>query len=218
MNFFDINHIFFTILDYPMSYLEFFGTIAGGVAVWLSAKENIWSWWIGIVNVILFFFLFYQIQLYPDMFLQVFFLITNLMGWWQWKYPKEGQENTSNELKISSLSRKNIVLLLALGMVFTGIFGSFTQHLHQLLPLFFSKPSAFPYLDSFTTVMSIITTFLMIRKKVECWYLWLLIDLISTYMYFVKGVKFVGLEYALFCVIATFGAINWTKQYRLNLS
>lgn len=218
MNFFDINYIFFTILDYPMSYLEFFGTIAGGVAVWLSAKENIWSWWIGIVNVILFFFLFYQIQLYPDMFLQVFFLITNLMGWWQWKYPKEGQENTSNELKISSLSRKNIVLLLALGMVFTGIFGSFTQHLHQLLPLFFSKPSAFPYLDSFTTVMSIITTFLMIRKKVECWYLWLLIDLISTYMYFVKGVKFVGLEYALFCVIATFGAINWTKQYRLNLS
>lgn len=197
-----------------MSYLEFFGTLFGGIAVWLSAKENIWSWWIGIINVILFFFLFYQIQLYPDMFLQVFFLVTNLIGWWQWKYPKTNQANQNNELKISSLSIKNIFILCSLGTVLTTILGTFTANLSQLLPLLFSKPSAFPYLDSFTTVMSIITTFLMIRKKVECWYLWLLIDVISTYMYFVKGVKLVGIEYAIFCVIALFGAISWTKEFK----
>jgi nicotinamide mononucleotide transporter len=213
MSFFDINHIFFTAWGYPMSYLEFFGTLAGGLAVWLSAKENIWSWWIGIINVILFFFLFYQIQLYPDMFLQVFFLITNLIGWWHWQYPKTNEANQNNQLKISRLSPKNVLLLSLLGLLCTGILGTFTSNLNLLFPLLFSKPSAFPYLDSFTTVMSIITTFLMIRKKVECWYMWLLIDLISTYMYFVKGVKFVGIEYAVFCVIALFGAITWTKAF-----
>ena len=64
-----------------MSYLEFFGTVAGGIAVWLSARGNIWSWPIGIINVSLYFFLFFQVQLYPDMFLQSLFFVTNLMGW-----------------------------------------------------------------------------------------------------------------------------------------
>ena len=75
MQFFDIENIFFTTLGYEMSYLEFFGTIAGAVAIWLSAKAIVWSWPIGIINVVLFFFLFYQVQLYPDMFLQVFFFV-----------------------------------------------------------------------------------------------------------------------------------------------
>ena len=98
MSFFDIENIFFTVAGYQMSYLEFFGTIAGAIAVWLSAKANIWSWSIGVINVVLFFFLFYQVQLYPDMFLQVFFLITNLLGWWRWANPMPGEENQKNEL------------------------------------------------------------------------------------------------------------------------
>ena len=60
MWFFDIDSVFFKILGYEMSYLEFFGTIAGAVAVWLSARANIWSWPIGVVNVVLFFFLFFH--------------------------------------------------------------------------------------------------------------------------------------------------------------
>jgi len=89
MSFFDINNIFFELWGVKMSYLEFYATITGLVAVILSAQENVWSWIVGLVNVVLAFIMFYQIQLYPDMFLQVFFFITNLIGFWQWKYPKE---------------------------------------------------------------------------------------------------------------------------------
>jgi nicotinamide mononucleotide transporter len=214
MDFFDINHVFFTAWGYSMSHLEFWGTVAGAIAVWLSARANVWSWGLGLINVVLFFFLFYQIQLYPDMFLQVFFFITNLIGWWEWTHPKTNEANQHNELKISQMNLKNIVFLSLGGLVATWLMGNFSQNLNVLFPVLFSKPSAFPYLDSFTTVMSIVATFLMIKKKVECWYMWLAIDLIATYMYFVKGVKFVGIEYAIFCVIALFGAINWTKEYR----
>lgn len=213
-SFFNINHIIFEAWGYKMSYLEFFGTISGAWAVWLSAKENVWSWGVGLVNVVLSFFLFYQIQLYPDMFLQVFFFVTNLLGWWQWTHPKQNETNYNKELKISKLALDDAFALIGIGLLATVLMGKFSQNLHEISPRLFSQPSAFPYMDSFTTVMSIVATFFLIRKKVESWYLWLLIDIIATYMYYVKGVKLYSLLYAIFCVIALFGVFNWTKEYR----
>ncbi|WP_276373294.1 nicotinamide riboside transporter PnuC [Chryseolinea sp. H1M3-3] len=214
MRFFDIENIFFSALGYPMSYLEFFGTLAGGVAVWLSAKNNILSWPIGIINVVLFFFLFYQVQLYPDMFLQVFFLVTNLLGWWRWAHPKIGEEDRKKELKVSLMDRRQFLFLVLIGLAGTYLFGSFAKNLHEFFPTVFSLPSAFPYADSFVTVMSIITTFLMIQKKVECWIIWIIIDAVATYLYFAKGIKFVAAEYLIFCFLASFGLWNWTKEYK----
>jgi nicotinamide mononucleotide transporter len=167
---------------------------------------------------VLAFVMFYQIQLYPDMFLQVFFFITNIIGFWQWKFPKELHANLKHELKISKLSLRQFFIYLAGGLVCTYLLGTFAKNLSELIPQLFSKPSAFPYLDSFTTVMSIFATFLLIRKKVEAWWMWLAIDIISTYMYFVKEVKLYSLLYAVFCVIALLGAINWTKEYRKTLT
>jgi len=213
-DFFDINQIFFEAFGYKMSHLEWWATVSGGVAVWLSARENVWSWVVGLLNVVLAFVLFYQIQLYPDMFLQVFFFITNLIGWWQWKYPKRAEANQKNQLKISKLSQKQRLIVGVGGAVATLLLGTFSRHLHHWLPRVFSLPSAFPYMDSFTTVMSIAATFMLIRKKIEAWYIWLLVDIISTYMYYIKEVKLYALLYLFFCFIAAFGAYNWTKEYR----
>src|SRR5687767_2328318 len=212
MQFFDIENIFFTVLGYPMSYLEFFGTLAGGIAVWLSAKANIWSWPIGIVNVVLFFFLFYQVQLYPDMFLQIFFFVTNLMGWWRWANPKSGEEDRKNELKVSFMKRKQFIGVFVIGLVGTYLFGTFAKNLHEWFPAIFNLPSAYPYADSFVTIMSIVTTFLMIQKKVECWIIWIIVDAVATYLYFAKGIKFVGIEYLVFCFLASFGLWNWMQE------
>ncbi len=213
-DFFDIRTIFFTLWDYPMSYLEFFGALSGAVATWLAARANVWSWPIGAGSVLLFFFLFYQIQLYPDMFLQVFFFVTNLQGWWRWTHPRAQEADPRNELRITRLLGRPLVLVLLGGLMATLVLGTFAQNLHIWFPVLFSKPSAFPYLDSFTTVMSIIGTFMMIHKKLECWWVWFLVDIISTYMYFTKGVKLVGVEYAVFCLIAFVGAWHWTRTYR----
>lgn len=220
MSFFDINNVFFHIMGYPMSYLEFFGTIAGAIAVWLSAKANVWSWPIGLINVSLFFFLFYQVQLYPDMFLQLFFFVTNLLGWWRWKHPKKDEEDRKHELRVSYMPIKQMLVLSGVGLTGTILFGLFASRLHEIFPYIFSKPSAFPYLDSFVTVMSVVATFLMIQKKVECWILWIMIDALATYLYLSKGIKFVAIEYFAFCFIAAFGLWNWVKEertYRLKL-
>ncbi len=214
MSFFDIENIFFIALGYEMSYIEFFGTIAGAIAIWLSAKAVVWSWPIGIVNVILFFFLFYQVKLYPDMFLQVFFLVTNIIGWWRWTHPREDEADRKHELRVSYLAPKSFISIAVLGIAGTFLFGTLADNIHEIFPAIFSEPSAFPYLDSFVTVMSIITTFLMINKKIESWVFWIIIDVIATYMYFAKEIKFVGVEYAVFCFIAAFGLWNWVREYR----
>ena len=214
MDFFSINKIFFTALGYQMSYLEFFGTAAGAVAVWLSARGNVWSWPLGLINVTLFFFLFYQVQLYPDMFLQVFFFVTNLMGWWRWKNPSSVEEDKKHELKVSYTSRKLLIALAVIALICTSQMGLLAKNLHEYFPMLFNKPSAFPFADSFVTVMSIVATYLMVQKKVECWAVWLLVDAIACFLYFMKGIKFVGIEYLVFCFIAAFGLWNWNKEAR----
>ena len=214
MNFFNHQSIFFTALGYPMSYLEFFGTLSGALAVFLSAKANVWSWPLGIINVVLFFFLFYQVQLYPDMFLQIFFFITNLMGWWRWTNPKKEEENKEHGLKISRIPAKSWLIFFLIGLAGTTVAGLFAKNLSLFSPILFNKPSAFPYADSFVTVMSIIATYLMVQKKMECWLVWIAVDVVASYLYFSKDIKFVGVEYVLFCFIAAFGFWNWRNEYK----
>jgi len=213
LNFFDIHQIFFNVLGYPMSYLEFFSVMAGLIAVWLSAKANIWSWPIGIINVALSFFFYYQIQLYPDMFLQIFFFITNLIGWWRWSNPKPEEKDKNLELKVAFMKRSHFILLLVGGISGTFLVGVLASNLHDWFPYLFNLPSSFPYADSFILVMSIITTFLMIQKRIECWIIWIIIDIVATVLYFVKGAKFFSAEYLMFTIIAAFGLWNWVREY-----
>jgi nicotinamide mononucleotide transporter len=211
---FDIKNIFFTAWGYAVSHLEFWATVSGAVAVWLSMRENVWSWVVGILNVILAFIMFFQIQLYPDVFLQIFFFVTNIIGFYFWKYPKESLANSKNELKITTLDLRQITSLAVLVVICTALMGTFSKNLHQFFPNMFSLPSAFPYMDSFTTVASIAATFLLMKKKIEAWSMWLIIDVISTYMYFVKGIKIYSILYLVFCGIALAAALEWRKTYR----
>jgi nicotinamide mononucleotide transporter len=214
MSLFDIENISFEVLEYPMSYIEFFGTLTGAIAIGLSAKANVWNWPVGIISVVLLFFLFYQVQLYPDMFLQIFFFATNLIGWWRWTHPKTYEEDSKHELRVSFMKRRQFIAVFFLGIAGTVLFGTLAKNIHEIFPALFAKPSAFPFLDSFVTVMSIITTFLIIQKKIESWIFWIVIDVLATYMYFAKGVKLLGLEYLVFCFIAAFGLWNWVRKYR----
>lgn len=214
MSFFDIDKIAFTILGYDLSYLELFGLLSGILAVALSAAANLWSWPIGIINVTLSFFLFYQVQLYPDMFLQIFFFVTNILGWWRWARPRPGEEDVKRELKVSWMNRKQLAITFTTALAGTTVMAYFASNLHEWVPSVFSKPSASPFLDSFITVMSILATFYMVQKKIECWIIWLLIDIVATYVYYIRDLKFYSLLYFIFCIIASTAIWNWMREYK----
>ncbi|HEY4520575.1 MAG TPA: nicotinamide riboside transporter PnuC [Candidatus Paceibacterota bacterium] len=214
-HFFDINTIFFTILDYPMSYLEFFGTIFTIWCVWLTVKAKVLSWPIGIIGTVLYIFLFYQIQLYSDLFEQVYFLITSFLGWWIWLHPKTSKEEDKNkELKISrNTLRENLVWSAAIAAG-TALFMYMTVNLNIWFPKYFPEPASFPFLDAFTTAMSFSAQWLLAKKRIESWILWIAVDCIAVWLYYAKGIKFVSFEYGLFLILATKGLVEWLKKYK----
>jgi nicotinamide mononucleotide transporter len=82
MHYLSISTVFFTVLGYPMSYIEFFGTVFNIWCVYLTAKGKVLSWPIGMAGIVLYFFLFYQIRLYSDLLEQVYFFVMSIYGWW----------------------------------------------------------------------------------------------------------------------------------------
>lgn len=197
-----------------MSYIEFFGVLTGLAATWLSAKAKIMSWPVGVVNVILSFWLYYQIHLYPDMLLQIFFFFTNLLGWWRWANPKAFEADAKKELRVSYMKRNQLLLTIGIALAGTFLLGNFASRLHHWFPKIFSAPSAFPFVDSFIMVMSILATFYMIQKKIECWIIWILVDIVAASLYYVKGIKLYSLQYAVFIGVVIFGLLHWMKKYR----
>jgi len=207
---FDINYTFFKVFDYQMSFIEFFGTITGLISVWLATRANIHTWTIGILNVIAFFIIYYQIQLYSDMFLQIFFFGTSVLGIWQWLQKKP----VNSDKRISSLKLKSQILIVCSILILTAFLGYAVARIHIYFPDYFNNPASFPYPDALTTILSIFATFLMAYKKIECWVLWILVDIISIFLYFQKGVLFISLEYVVFLIMAIIGLFQWLKSIR----
>jgi len=202
---FDINRIFFQILDYPISYVEFIGTFFGLISIYLATKPNIFTWHTGIVNEIFLFILFFQVQLYADMFLQIYFFIVTLYGWYNWK-------RKTNEIKISTLKQKTQIILFAIILISTILAGFLFKNIHSLLPQFFKIEASYPFADSFVMVLSIVATVLLARKKLETWILWITVDIVCVVLYLKKEIYFLSLEYLIFLFMAIYGLFHWNKK------
>ncbi len=216
-SFFDINTIFFTLWGYPMSYLEFFGTILNIICVWLTTRKSIWNWPVGILAVVLFGMLFYQIRLYSDFFEQVYFLGTGIWGWVVWT--KLNKKQKSEQKKEGEVRRSSVgdMILTGSAILFGTVFlGLFMANIHIAFPTWFPEPASFPFLDAFTTVASFAAQILLIYKRVENWYLWIVIDVIGVGLYFMKDVKFVAVLYFIFLVLATKGMLAWRKELAIS--
>ena len=205
MHFFEIKNIAFHILGYPISYVELIGTLFGLVSVYFAARANILTWGTGIVNEIFLFLLFFQVQLYADMFLQIYFFVVTLYGWYNWN-------SKATETKISETSFRNKILLTGSILIGTVISGILIANIHFYLPTYFKIEAAYPFTDSFVMVSSIVATVLLAKKKIENWYLWIIIDLVCVALYFKKGVYFLSLEYVIFLGLASYGLYRWKKQ------
>ena len=211
MSLFNINNIVVEIIGYQISYVELIGTLFGLISVYLATKTSILTWVTGIINELFLFILFFQVQLYADMFLQAFFFLVTLYGWYNWKQIPKQNGITTTELKT------NFWLLIAI-VAGTTIFGFLISNIHLYLPQYFKIEASYAYGDSFVMVLSIIAIFLLAQKKIETWYLWILVDIVCVFLFFKKGIVFLGLEYIIFLGLATYGLLNWKKKKLLEMS
>jgi len=206
---FDVKETFFTVLEHPVSYVEFIGTVLGLISVFLAARANIFTWPTGIANAIFFMVIFYQIHLYSDMFLQMYFCAMGVYGWFTWKYRAEHAQSD-----IRTLSNTNRLRLVALIAGAVLVIGTLISQIHLLLPQIFDHPASYPYIDTFVAVSSVLAVILLARRIFETWVLWVLVDITSIGLYAVKGVKLIAVEYVIFLALAGLGILSWRKLWR----
>jgi nicotinamide mononucleotide transporter len=203
-----ISNIMVTLYGYPLSYIEFAGTITGLFSVWFATRSNILTWPVGLINVTCFFIIFFQVHLYSDMFLQVYFFIVSIYGWMVWH---NANEKESDQILITLLTLSQRIRWIVVIVISTITIGFIVKNIHLIFPIIFNKPASYPFIDAFVAVLSIIATILLARKKIENWILWILVDIISVGLYFKKDVLFISMEYVIFLCLAVWGLLLWLK-------
>lgn len=183
-----------------MQWIEWIAAIAGAVSVYLSAREKIWSWPTAIVNVSLYIFVFYESGLYSDMGLQVVYLVLSVYGWYHWLH---GGEHRAR-LHVSRATPRVWAISGAIAIAFWLALARYTSTLPGV---------AFPYLDSGLTALSLVAQWMMTRKILENWILWIIADIIYVPMYISKELYVTAGLYAVFLVLAILGLVAWKTSY-----
>lgn len=179
--------------------VEWTAVAFGIVSVYLSVRENIWSWPTAIVNVSLYVYIFLNAKLYADMGLQVFYVAISFYGWWNWLY---GGENRS-ELHVTRLSRRMAMVLPPVWLAGTAVLA---------IVLRTWTDAALPWADAALTVASLIAQYLMTKKVLENWAIWVAADVAYIGMYIFKGLYPTAFLYAVFLVLAAMGYFEWKKS------
>ncbi len=210
-DFLSVETIAFTVLGYPMSYIELVGTILYVWSVWLIAQRRMLTWPVGIVSVVLYGLLFYQIRLYSDTLEQIYYLFASVYGWWYWRRSAKAADQ---ELRVRYSSRRSLIVWAVVTLGLSIVAGNLVSQVHLLWPAVFPEPASFPFLDALTTVMSFVAMWLMARQRVESWIYWVVVDVIGIGLYYAKEVKFIALLYVILLVLAIKGLLAWHRAAR----
>ncbi len=189
-----------------ITWIEWFGTITGALCVYLAAKENILNWPIAILSVVTYIYIFYNAKLYGDTILQFYFLGTSIYGWYYWSYGKSS--SLKSERPVGSLVKKDWLVIVIIQIIFSIIIGVLLDRYTD---------TDVPFVDSFCTVMSFIAQYLMTRKKLENWLLWIFVDIIYIPLYIHKNLLATSVLYFAFLFIALQGYIDWKKTLKKQL-
>src|SRR3954467_12955493 len=136
MSLFDIDAIAFSCWGYPLSFVELIGTLFGLVSVYYASKGNILTWPTGIISEVFLFLLFFQVQLYADMFLQLYFFFITVFGWYNWN------KNISHGA-VTSLTSKSRLVIIVTSIAATIAIGFIIKNIHLYLPLYFKEEAAY---------------------------------------------------------------------------
>jgi nicotinamide mononucleotide transporter len=183
-----------------VGWFEWAAAILTAVSVYLAARESIWNWPTAIVSVAMYIVVYVRAGLYSDAGLQVFFLATSVYGWYHWLY---GGENRS-ELHVRRTSRRTWLWCALLGAAFWYLDASVTSRI---------KGVSFPYIDAGTTTVSLIAQWMMTRKLLENWILWILVNVVYVPVLIAKQLYPTAGLYTVLLVLAIKGFVDWHRSY-----
>lgn len=185
--------------------IEIIGTIVGFIYIWLEYRASIYLWIASIVMPAIYLYVYYNAGLYADFGINIYYLVIALYGWLAWRYGftiTGRRDNNKEELRITRTPKRVWVKLL---LTFIAAQAAISYI------LIFHTDSNVPLCDSFTTALSIVGMWMLARKYVEQWWVWLVVDAVSAGLYIYKELYFTAILYAIYAIISIFGYINWRK-------
>ena len=187
------------LTEHGSSCLEAVAVIFGIISVYLGTRANIWSWPTALVNVALFFALFLESGLYSDTGLQVVYFVLSLYGWYEWLYGGVGR----TAITVTRTSRRTWTVLAGIGVVVWALLGTITSRL---------PGTALPYVDAATTTVSLLAQWMMTRKLIENWLIWIAVDVVYVGMFIYKGLYLTAFNYGIYLVLAVMGYFAWKRS------
>ena len=206
--------------------LELIAAVFGIISVFYAKKENILVYPTGIISTGLYVYLLSQWALYGDLIINIYYTLMSIYGWYMWtRITGKSNEN----LQITSTNTSDKLKAFAI-FVFTAIFVIVVYRYYDVMPdlslsesisYAFEKISsgslvefrkATPYIDTFTTAAAFVAMWLMANKKIENWIFWIITNVVSIPLYFVKGYGLTGLQYTIFLILAFLGYNEWKKN------
>lgn len=187
------------LVAHGSSCLELVAVLFGVLSVFLSVRENIWSWPTALVNVSLYFALFFESGLYSDMGLQAVYFGLSLYGWYEWLYGGKGR----TALRVSRTPVRLWTILAMIAVLVWATLGRLTSQL---------PGASLPYVDAATTTTSLVAQWMMTRKLVENWTLWIAVDVAYIAMFVFKGLYLTAVNYAIYLVLAWMGHMAWKRS------
>jgi nicotinamide mononucleotide transporter len=182
-----------------MSPLELFAATLGVLAVWLTVKQNWLCWPIGLVMVLIYSYVFYDYKLYSNMLLQVVYAGVQVYGWWQW---------TQGDAALHGRP----VTRLGLGSVLRGLSVGLVAGLALGAVMATWSDAAQPWLDALLTGFSLVAQWWMANKRVQCWPLWIVLDVVFAGLFVHQSLYLTAALYALFLMLAIHGWHQWRKS------
>jgi nicotinamide mononucleotide transporter len=184
-----------------VSELEIVAALVGALSVYLSTRQHLWSWPTAIVNVLLYAYIFHGAKLYADMGLQVVYAGLSCYGWYEWQYG--GARRTP--LPVTRTPARHWPLLVALVVAGSLVLGwTMTRF----------TDAAIPYVDSALTAVSLLAQWMMTRKLLEHWLVWIAVDLVYVPVYVSRQLPATAVLYAVFLVLAVMGYVSWRRDWR----
>ncbi len=206
-------NITFAVADANVSLLEVISTLCGLLCVFLAGRASVANFWVGYAYNILLFMLFWNKNLYASMLLQPVSLFINAMGHWRWTHPASDEANSQKQLKVTLMKwRQRGGLLLAI-VAAVALWGFVLSNLDAWWPGVFPAARS-PYLDATVAVMILCAQFLSAQKRLECWIVWLTVDIAQIILYLTSGLVFMPAVSAIYLVLAAMGLAQWRKQLK----
>ena len=212
--------------DYPTLFigLELVAVIFGVASVLLASKLNVLVFPVGIVSTAIFVYLLWQWQLFGDMFINAYYTAMGVYGWFNWSKSKASANQ--DEISIEHIQTSDVPILALLASI-TIAFVAIVYYFRPVINNHFSFDGAVlglhlftwvDYTDMLTTALFLMAMWLMARRKIEHWLLWIVADAISVPLYFYKGLTFTALQYVVFTIIAIWAYYEWQRRYRIQFN